>query len=502
MPDLLPVCLQDIVYAWEPGLSEIADILDIERRRPSAAGIRRNWHWFQAADARFLLDVQSGSLHAIDDAAWDVLEALVSSCDQAGTRECAAADLAAAAGVDVSQTEEILHDLAVLIDEGTLAWPDDEDPVPSALGPGVVKAMCLHVAHDCDMRCGYCFAGTGGFGGRRSLMPPEIACAALDLLFDISGHVKHLDVDFFGGEPLLAMDTVVRAVEHGRKLEAETGKVLKFTITTNATRLTPEIGKFLNDNQIAAVLSLDGRPQVHDAVRKGASGESTFDRCSANALSFVKTRPEGPDGEYYARGTYTRKNTDFVEDVLFLADMGFASISFEPVVSPPSSPYSIRESDLDEIYRSYDRLVREMDARSEEGRGFRFFHFDLDVAKGPCLAKRLLGCGAGREYVAVTPDGELYPCHQFVGREGFVMGDVFHGIEKPEIGERFGAAHIYAKEACRDCWARYLCSGGCHANAHQMNGTLMEPYAIGCMITRKRLESALAFAGLESLRCA
>ncbi|MDD3599502.1 MAG: SPASM domain-containing protein, partial [Firmicutes bacterium] len=319
-----------------------------------------------------------------------------------------------------------------------------------------------------------------------------------DLLFDISGHVKHLDVDFFGGEPLLAMDTVVRAVEHGRKLEAETGKVLKFTITTNARGLSPEIGKFLNENRIAAVLSLDGRPEVHDAVRKTASGEPTFERSSQNALRFVKTRPDGPDGEYYARGTYTRKNTDFVNDVLFLADMGFSSISFEPVVAPPSAPYSIRESDLEEIYESYDRLVREMDLRRREGRGFRFFHFDLDVAKGPCLAKRLLGCGAGREYVAVTPDGDLYPCHQFVGREGFSMGDVYRGIEKPEIVEAFASAHIYAKEACRDCWARYLCSGGCHANAHQMNGTLMEPYSMGCMITRKRLESALAFAGIGS----
>ncbi len=498
MPDLLSVCMQDVVHAWEPGLQEVTRIPDNERRRPSATGIRRNWHWFQAADARFLLDVQSGSLHSVDEAAWNVLEALASLDGESAGSGKRSATVAAVAGLDLKQTEDVLDDLDTLIAEGTLAWPDDEDPVPSELGPGVVKAMCLHVAHDCDMRCGYCFAGTGGFGGTRSLMPPEIACAALDLLFDISGHVKHLDVDFFGGEPLLAMDTVVRAVEHGRKLEAETGKVLKFTITTNARGLSPEIGKFLNENRIAAVLSLDGRPEVHDAVRKTASGEPTFERSSQNALRFVKTRPDGPDGEYYARGTYTRKNTDFVNDVLFLADMGFSSISFEPVVAPPSAPYSIRESDLEEIYESYDRLVREMDLRRREGRGFRFFHFDLDVAKGPCLAKRLLGCGAGREYVAVTPDGDLYPCHQFVGREGFSMGDVYRGIEKPEIGEAFASAHIYAKEACRDCWARYLCSGGCHANAHQMNGTLMEPYSMGCMITRKRLESALAFAGIGS----
>ncbi|MEA4883052.1 MAG: thioether cross-link-forming SCIFF peptide maturase [Clostridia bacterium] len=487
MPDLLPVRLQDLLHPRKSGVQEIANGLELQRGRPTRAGVSRNWRRFGVPGARFLLDVQSGSLHCIDEAAWDVIGQL----DEAVPR-------GAIAHIGADQIAEVAHDLDMLIEEGTLSYPDDPDTMPNTgqtLGPGVVKAMCLHVAHDCDMRCGYCFAGTGGFGGGRSLMPAEVGCAALDLLFKLSGGIRHLDVDFFGGEPLLNMEAVRTIVKHGRRLEAASGKVLKFTLTTNCLGLTPDIGGFLNDNNIAAVLSIDGRPAVHDAVRRTEHGGPTHERIMANALQFVQTRP---DGEYYVRGTYTRRNLDFVDDVLYLADMGFDSISFEPVVSPPESPYSIREQDLPQVYASYDRLVDEMIARRRQGRGFRFFHFDLNLANGPCLAKRLLGCGAGREYVAVTPAGELYPCHQFVGRDGFIMGDVRSGIARPEIGSEFGRAHIYAKPVCRGCWARYMCSGGCHANAHQMNGTIAEPYSIGCRITRKRLESALTLAAAEA----
>ena len=459
-------------------MQEVARRTLSEQGRPSPTGISRSWHRFMAAGARLLLDVQSGSLHSIDEAAWDVLEAM---------------EQGKATG-QIDGADEVMADLDALIEAGTLSYPDDADPMPSALGPGVVKAMCLNVSHDCNMRCGYCFAGTGGFGGERSLMSAEVGCRALDLLFDISGHVHHLDVDFFGGEPLLNMDAVAEITRHGRDLEARTGKTLKLTLTTNCYELSPDVDKFLNDNDIAAVLSIDGRSGIHDGVRRTTDGSPTFARIADNALRFVDTRP---GGEYYVRGTYTRRNSDFAEDVLFLADMGFTSISFEPVVAAPSSPYSIREQDLPRIFESYDRLVTEMAARRAAGREFRFFHFDLNVAHGPCLAKRLLGCGAGREYVAVTPDGALYPCHQFVGREGFIMGDVWDGITRPEIGEAFAGAHIYAKSACSDCWARYMCSGGCHANAHEMNGTLMAPYSIGCLITRKRLEAALAYAALQ-----
>ncbi len=436
-----------------------------------------------------LLDVQSGSLHSLDEAAWAVLEAM-----EAGS----AGDSAAVCrryGLDAAQATEVLRDLDTLIDEGVLSYPDEPDIDVGELGPGVLKAMCLHVAHDCDMRCGYCFAGTGGFGGARALMPAEVGIAALDLLFEASGHVGRLEVDFFGGEPLMNMPAVRRIVSHGQELERRTGKTLKFTLTTNALGLTDEVGAFLNDNDIAVVLSLDGRAWVHDAVRRGDDGSPTFARCAANALKFVNSRR---GGEYYVRGTYTRRNLDFVDDVLFLADMGFETISFEPVVASPQSPYSIREQDLGQVFASYDRLVQEMVRRRQAGHGFRFFHFDLDVAHGPCLAKRLMGCGAGREYAAVTPEGQLYPCHQFVGRAGFDMGSVHDGITEPHISEEFGAAHIYSKPACTGCWARFMCSGGCHANAHEMSGGLAEPYAIGCAITRKRLEAALALMALSS----
>jgi len=428
-------------------------------------------------------------LHSLDEAAWAVLEAM-----EAGS----AGDSAAVCrryGLDAAQATEVLRDLDTLIDEGVLSYPDEPDIDVGELGPGVLKAMCLHVAHDCDMRCGYCFAGTGGFGGARALMPAEVGIAALDLLFEASGHVGRLEVDFFGGEPLMNMPAVRRIVSHGQELERRTGKTLKFTLTTNALGLTDEVGAFLNDNDIAVVLSLDGRAWVHDAVRRGDDGSPTFARCAANALKFVNSRR---GGEYYVRGTYTRRNLDFVDDVLFLADMGFETISFEPVVASPQSPYSIREQDLGQVFASYDRLVQEMVRRRQAGHGFRFFHFDLDVAHGPCLAKRLMGCGAGREYAAVTPEGQLYPCHQFVGRAGFDMGSVHDGITEPHISEEFGAAHIYSKPACTGCWARFMCSGGCHANAHEMSGGLAEPYAIGCAITRKRLEAALALMALSS----
>ena len=484
MPDLLSVSLQDIVYPWQPGVQEAKVAFELERGRPSRAGIQRNWRRFRAADACFLLDAPSGSLHSIDEAAWAVLEALE---DADGSE----VDLSRAGMPSAEKVTQVITDLNTLISECVLTYPDEPDVTVGELGPGIVKAMCLHVAHDCDMRCGYCFAGTGGFGGARAIMPAEVGMAALDFLFEASAHIRHLEVDFFGGEPLLNMDAVRRMVDHGRELQRRTGKTLKFTITTNLLGLTPEVGQFLNDNDIAAVLSLDGRAHVHDSVRRGADGSPTFQRAAANALQFVNTRR---GGEYYVRGTYTRRNPDFVDDVLFLADMGFETISFEPVVAEPDSPYSLREQDLPIVFESYDRLVKAMIDRRKRGEDFRFFHFDLNIAHGPCLAKRLLGCGAGREYVAVTPEGQLYPCHQFVGRKGFIMGDVWKGITEPSIGEKFGAAHIYAKPECRGCWARYLCSGGCHANAHELSGSLMQPYSIGCKITRKRLEAALALA--------
>ena len=437
-------------------------------------------HKFSVNGEAILLDVNSGAVHVLDAAADAVLEVFDGANDEAVMTELSPR-LGAAA------VRETLAELHGLMEAGVLFSPSLPLPPVFAEKP-VVKSLCLHIAHDCNLRCGYCFAGTGAFGHDRGLMSPEVACRAVDFLLEHGGSRKHAELDFFGGEPLLNLDTVKAAVAHVRRREAETGKIFKLTLTTNAVLLNEKALQFLNEENIALVLSLDGRREVHNHMRPFAGGGGSYDLVAANMHRAVQSRG---GKNYYARGTYTAYNPDFAADVLAMADAGFDQLSVEPVVGK-DEPYELTERHLPELFRQYDLLAAEYLNRKQEGRGFDFFHFNVDLQHGPCLAKRLSGCGAGHEYFAVTPTGDLYPCHQFVGRDGFKVGSIFSGVDRTDICDVFRQAHVLTKPDCRECWARFYCSGGCHANAHAYNGDIHRPYKLGCELQKKRLECAIA----------
>ena len=358
----------------------------------------------------------------------------------------------------------------------------------------VVKALCLHIAHDCNLACKYCFAEEGEYHGRRALMSFEVGKKALDFLVANSGNRVNLEVDFFGGEPLMNWDVVKRLVEYGRSLEPAYNKKFRFTLTTNGVLLNEEILEFANKEMSNLVLSIDGRKQIHDRMRPFRGGQGSYDLIVPKFQRAAESREQL---NYYVRGTFTRNNLDFSEDVLHLADLGFKQISVEPVVAPPEADYSIREEDLPKLKEEYDKLAAEMLRRKREGNGFQFFHFMIDLEGGPCVAKRLSGCGSGTEYLAVTPWGDLYPCHQFVGNEKFLMGNVEEGILREDIRDRFKCCNVYAKEKCRDCFARFYCSGGCAANAYNFHGDVNAAYDVGCELERKRVECAIMLKAAE-----
>ena len=437
-------------------------------------------HKFIVNGEYILLDVNSGSVHVLDQVAYRILDVFDGANDAAIIAEFAAEFGETA----VRETLEELHELMAA---GQLFSADAEIPPVFAAKP-IVKSLCLHIAHDCNLRCGYCFASTGSFGHDRGLMSPEVACRAVDFLLEHGGSRKHAEIDFFGGEPLLNMATVRAAVAHIRKREAETGKIFNLTLTTNAVLLNQENLDFLNQENIQLILSIDGRREVHDRMRPFAGGAGSYDKVLANMHKAVDSRQ---GANYYARGTYTAYNLDFAADVLALADEGFGRLSVEPVVAK-DAPYGLCEEQLPELFAQYDLLAAEYLRRHREGNGFDFFHFNVDLENGPCLTKRLSGCGAGHEYYAVTPDGDLYPCHQFVGRDDFKVGTVFAGIDQPDLCDEFRQAHVLTKPDCRRCWARFYCSGGCHANAEAFHGSIHQPYELGCELQKKRLECAIA----------
>ena len=452
-------------------------------------------HQYQNNGYSIVLDVNSGAVHVVDELCYDAIAQLAAGEEPdlaALERPETLEKLQAALGdrYESGQIREAWEDIKELTREGRLFTRDVFEPMIDQVKQRktVVKALCLHIAHDCNLACKYCFAEEGEYHGRRALMSYEVGKKALDFLIASSGNRRNLEVDFFGGEPLMNWQVVKDLVAYGRQQEKLHDKHFRFTVTTNGVLLNDEIQEFINQEMDNVVLSLDGRREVNDAMRPFRNGKGSYDLI---VPKFQKLADSRNQERYYVRGTFTRNNLDFSNDVLHFADLGFKQMSIEPVVGDESDPYAIREEDIPKICEEYDRLAKLMIEREKEGKGFNFFHFMIDLEGGPCVSKRLSGCGSGTEYLAVTPWGDLYPCHQFVGREEFLMGNVDEGITHPEIADEFRGCSVYSKEKCRSCFAKFYCSGGCMANAYNFHGTIHEAYDIGCEMQRKRVECAI-----------
>lgn len=452
-------------------------------------------HQYKNNGYNIVLDVNSGSIHVVDDVAYDVIELYETTDKNVITQKMC--QKYKEQNITEQDMQELYDDLEELRETGALFSEDtyQDGVIDFKQRQTVVKALCLHIAHACNLSCRYCFAGEGEYSGDRSLMSFEVGKKALDFLVEHSGTRRNLEVDFFGGEPLLNFDVVKRLVAYGRELEQAHDKHFRFTLTTNGVLLDDDIIDFANREMDNVVLSIDGRKEIHDKMRPAKDGSGSYDRILDQFKKVAESRGQN---KYYVRGTFTHYNLDFVEDVLHLADEGFQQISVEPVVAGPDEPYAIREEDISVICEGYDRLAREMLKREKEGRGFNFFHYMIDLTGGPCVYKRLSGCGSGTEYLAVTPWGDLYPCHQFVGKEEFCLGNVDDGITNTKTRDEFKLCNVYAKEECRNCFAKFYCSGGCAANAFNMHGDINKPYGIGCELQKKRIECAIMIQAAKS----
>ncbi|SHH14161.1 thioether cross-link-forming SCIFF peptide maturase [Tepidibacter thalassicus] len=442
-------------------------------------------HKFSLNGINIVVDVNSGAVHVVDNEAYDLLDYYKEkSIDEI---------------IDILKDKyskekiiEAYNEMKELEKEELLYSDDEYEHHPSFVNrKPVVKALCLHVAHDCNLKCKYCFASQGDFGGERKLMSYEVGKKALDFLIENSGNRRNLEVDFFGGEPLMNWDVVKKLVEYGNERAKEKNKNFRFTITTNGVLLDDEKIEYINKNMHNVVLSLDGRKKVHDDMRPTLNNKGSYDLIVPKFKKLVENRSK--DKYYYVRGTFTRENLDFSKDVLHFADLGFDITSVEPVVDSEDNPYALREEDIPKIFEEYEKLAVEYVNRKLRGDKFTFFHFSIDLNQGPCVIKRLTGCGAGSEYMAVTPEGDLYPCHQFVGNEDFKLGNLFDEnlVISRDLQLKFQNAHVYAKEECRKCWAKFYCSGGCHANAYNFNNDILKPYELGCQMQKKRIECAL-----------
>ena len=441
-------------------------------------------HQYKNNGYNIVLDVNSGSVHVVDDLVYDVIAKL----DQGATEEETTAALKAV--YPEQEIAEAMEECRELKDAGVLFTEDvyEKAIIDYKERKTVVKALCLHIAHDCNLACKYCFAEEGEYHGRRALMSFEVGKKALDFIIANSGQRRNLEVDFFGGEPLMNWQVVKDLVAYGREQEKIHNKNFRFTLTTNGVLLNDEIMDFCNKEMANVVLSVDGRKEVHDRMRPFRSGAGSYDLVMPKFKKFADSRNQE---RYYVRGTFTHHNLDFSKDVLDLADQGFKQISVEPVVAQDSEEYALKKEDIPKICEEYDKLAAAMVKREKEGKGFTFFHYMIDLTGGPCVYKRLSGCGSGTEYLAVTPWGDLYPCHQFVGNEKYLMGNVDEGITKTEIVDEFKCCNVYTKEKCRNCFAKFYCSGGCAANSYNFHGTIQDAYDIGCELQRKRVECAI-----------
>lgn len=447
-------------------------------------------HQYKNNGYNIVLDVNSGSVHVVDDMVYDVIACIEEENLESTDKITMYQHLKEKFTDRTEDLSEIVDEIYELKENGMLFSEDIYEKSIEAFKnrETVVKALCLHIAHDCNLKCKYCFAEEGEYHGRRALMSYEVGKKALDFLVKNSGSRVNLEVDFFGGEPLMNFQVVKDLVAYGRSLEEPYHKKFRFTLTTNGVLLNDDIIAFANQEMSNVVLSVDGRKEVHDRMRPLAGGQGSYDLVIPKFKKVAESRNQT---NYYVRGTFTHFNKDFAADVCHLADMGFEQISVEPVVAPESEAYALVEADIPQILEEYDKLAVELIKRHKEGKGFQFFHFMIDLKGGPCVYKRLSGCGSGTEYLAVTPWGDLYPCHQFVGQEAFLMGNVDEGISRTDIREQFKACNVYSKEKCRNCFAKFYCSGGCAANSYHFHGNINDAYDLGCTLQRKRVECAI-----------
>ena len=446
-------------------------------------------HQYKLGGYNIVLDTCSGSVHSVDDVAYDMI-AMYGKEDNDRIIAAMKEKYADRSDVTDSDLKDCLSDIEALVNAGKLFSEDVYEQLAYDYknNSNVIKALCLHIAHTCNLNCSYCFASQGKYHGDRALMTFEVGKQAFDFLIANSGTRKNLEVDFFGGEPLMNFEVVKQLVAYARSIEKEKGKNFRFTLTTNGVLLDDDVTDFLNREMNNVVLSLDGRKEVHDHFRRDYAGNGSYDRIVPNFQRFVEKR--GGKG-YYVRGTYTHENTDFTNDILHMADLGFRELSMEPVVCPPGDPYALTEDDLPVLMEQYEKLSLEMLRREKKGEGFTFYHYMLDLKNGPCIYKRITGCGSGTEYMAVTPWGELFPCHQFVGDPKYSLGNIWDGVTNKAVQDEFRHCNAYARKECKDCWARLYCSGGCAANAYHATGSISGVYEYGCELFKKRIECAV-----------
>ena len=454
-------------------------------------------HQYKLNGYNIVLDTCSGAVHVVDDVAYDIIAGYKTK-----SREEIVSDMLEKYKGRSDVTEEDINacidDVKALEEDGQLYTPDTFKDMAGTFkerSGNVIKALCLHVAHTCNLNCSYCFASQGKYHGERALMSFEVGKRAIDFLIENSGERRNLEVDFFGGEPLMNWDVVKQIVKYARSVEKQHGKNFRFTLTTNGMLIDDEVIEFSNKEMSNVVLSLDGRKEIHDATRVDYAGNGSYDRIVPKFQKLVASRG---GKNYYMRGTFTHKNPDFTKDVFHMADLGFTELSMEPVVCAPDDPMALTPEDIEIVKEQYEILAKEMLKREKEGRGFTFYHYMIDLTAGPCIYKRISGCGSGTEYMAVTPWGDLYPCHQFVGEEAYKLGDIWSGVTNDDLRDDFRACNAYARPECNDCWAKLYCSGGCAANAYHASGSIRGIYKPGCELFKKRIECAIMIKAAEN----